>query len=397
MARTELEVGDLGKVGCKHLGGRKYRAHVRVRISSDKVVQVQVVAGTETEAKTLVVERARARVSFESVDEVTEDSTVTELVEALITHLRSGSGVLNKKRPQTIDQYETVVRILKGENRGEKYPTIGDRPLRKLKTSHVHRWLGDVSMISPSTGKRCKVVLKHAFMFALTHDVDLWRSNPAADAELKRPERREVKALGKADIKELRRRVGEWQTPRKRTDLTGIVDMLIATGMRPNEALALRWDDLNLADTPATVTVAGTVVEIAGGKKTGGGLQRQDVTKTKAGTRIITLPGWIIPGLMERRVMAGSRLVFPSETGEYLSLRNIGNRWRDARGEEYKHVSLYDFRRTVATWIAREHGAAAAGGQLGHGDDGQVANEHYIEHDVVTVDYSDVLNGLVDF
>lgn len=396
MARKSLEVGEIGKPGCKHIGGRKYRAHVRARLSKDKVVQVQAVAGTEKEALRLVIERAQEKIGYISNEGLSENSTVTELVEAYIKHMRAGVGVLNEIRPQTLDQYETVIRILKGESIGEKYPTIGDLPLRKCKTSHVHRWLGEVSMISPSTGKRCKVVLKHAFKFALTHDIDLWRSNPAAEAELKSPERKPVKALTAADIKILRKRVAEWQTPRKRTDLIGIVDMLIATGMRPNEALALRWEDIDLASTIPHVTVRGTLVEVAGGQGAGGGLIRQDMTKTRAGIRKIALPTWIIPGLMERRVMADGELVFPSEVGGYLSLRNIGNRWRDARGEDYKHVSLYDFRRTVATRIARKYGAAAAGGQLGHGDDGQVATEHYIEKELAIVDFSDALNDLVD-
>lgn len=70
--------------------------------------------------------------------------------------------------------------------------------------------------------------------------------------------------------------------------------------MRPAEALAVRWEDVDLSSTPATVKVTGIVIELKGGKGKGKGLSRQPVTKTKHGLRVNKLPADTTAMLMER-------------------------------------------------------------------------------------------------
>ena len=64
----------------------------------------------------------------------------------------------------------------------------------------------------------------------------------------------------------------------RRNDLVDSVTVLIATGLRRSELLALRWTDFD--ETTGTMTVAGKVVRAAGK-----GLQRTDDTKKHAGRR----------------------------------------------------------------------------------------------------------------
>ena len=394
MSRARLNVGSWGKIRTRKVqdNPRRYEASGRVRVTTSRVDQIKAIAETEAAAVAAFKAEANTRVSFAAADELSPNTTVNELVQMMINQLRTGVA-LNPVRPQTVDQYETVLTVLSGRTRGGKYPTIGGLPLRQVTKQQVRRWLRDVSVISPATGKRCKAVAKRAFDLAIDEGVDLWGGNPAEKAPLKRAEKRPPKALTPADITVLRERVRSWQTPRKRTDLLGIVDMLIATGMRPGELFALRWEDVDLVAQPATVTVAGTTVELKGRRADGKGVRRQPFGKTDAAYRTLALPKWEAVQLTERRVSAASEYVFPNEDGGLLNIRNVGTRWRQARGEEYEGVTLYDFRRTVATILARGVSDAAAASQLGHGDVA-VTHHHYIERATDAGDYTGVLEGL---
>lgn len=87
-------------------------------------------------------------------------------------------------------------------------------------------------------------------------------SNPLREVSAIPAARNEVRALSPADVRTLRRKLGEWQSaplPNGRytrpDDLRKVVDVMLATGCRISEALALRW---------AAVDLDGRHVEITG-------------------------------------------------------------------------------------------------------------------------------------
>jgi integrase len=43
--------------------------------------------------------------------------------------------------------------------------------------------------------------------------------------------------------------------------LPAFIELLAATGCRPNEVLALRWSDVDLLADPPTVTITGTLID----------------------------------------------------------------------------------------------------------------------------------------
>lgn len=85
--------------------------------------------------------------------------------------------------------------------------------------------------------------------------------------------------------------------PKRAPDLLDIVHLLLATGCRVGELCALRWSDVDLSASPATVTISGTVVRIAGQV-----LVRQPTPKTGAGHRTVTLPRFAADTLLRRQV-----------------------------------------------------------------------------------------------
>jgi len=94
-------------------------------------------------------------------------------------------------------------------------------------------------------------------------------------------------------------------------DLVDPITLLIATGIRRSELLALRWSDLD--DKTNMLTVAGKVIRVPGE-----GLLRVDETKSAAGRRTIPLPRFAVEMLMKRRhlpYLGEQTVIFPSTAG----------------------------------------------------------------------------------
>ncbi|WP_373461309.1 site-specific integrase [Arthrobacter sp. B1I2] len=167
---------------------------------------------------------------------------------------------------------------------------------------------------------------------------------------------------------------------------------MLATRCRIGEICALRWSDVDLSVTPATATISGTVVRIAGQ-----GLVRQPTPKTAAGHRTVTLPRFAVDTLLRRQVQGwpnAHNVVFPSSSGTLRDPHNLRRQWRDARhAAGFDWVIPHSFRKTVATMIDREAGTKEAAAVLGHSAVAVTA-ERYVERPAVAPDTSGLLEVL---
>jgi len=88
--------------------------------------------------------------------------------------------------------------------------------------------------------------------------------NPARHtAGVQRPTA-ERRALTPDDLTTVRTAVRAWTAkdrpgPRATTDMANIIDLMLATGTRIGEVLALRWSDIDLEAVPPTLSVNGTI------------------------------------------------------------------------------------------------------------------------------------------
>src|SRR3546814_18923541 len=94
--------------------------------------------------------------------------------------------------------------------------------------------------------KRIRSVLIRAFNMAIFHEA--LNGNPATAVPSVPVPRNKKKPVPVKDLDAVRAAIREWANAEKRNgpksvDLPDIVDMLIATGMRIGELLALRWSD----------------------------------------------------------------------------------------------------------------------------------------------------------
>ena len=175
-------------------------------------------------------------------------------------------------------------------------------------------------------------------------------------------------------------------------DLVDPMTLLIATGLRRGELLALRWSDFDAEE--ATITVAGKVV-----RERGKGLVRVDETKTAAGRRTIPLPSFAVATLNARRktpYLGEQRIIFPSTSGTLRDPDNFSGQWRSARGElGVPDVTSHSFRKTVATLIDDEGLSARVGAD--HLGDAKVSmtQDRYMSRGNVHPQVADLLERTV--
>ena len=132
-----------------------------------------------------------------------------------------------------------------------------------------------------------------------------------------------AEALTADQLRELLIKLRVSETCVKR-DLVDPITLLIATGLRRSELLALRWSDFDAE--AGTVAVTGKVV-----RQSGKGLRRVDETKTAAGRRTIPLPSFAVAMLTERRklpFLGEQSVIFPSTSGALRDPDNFAGQWK---------------------------------------------------------------------
>jgi integrase len=191
---------------------------------------------------------------------------------------------------------------------------------------------------------------------------DALEHNPVRDAGRISPgkSKRVPRALSVAETRVLRGWLSNDDKAREH-DLPDLVDMLLATGLRVGEALAVTWDAVDLS--AGTVEVRGTVIRVKGQ-----GLMIKPAPKTRAGFRTLMLPSWAVEMLRLRPPGKPDQTVFCSAVG---GLRDRDNALSDLRealnAAGFDWVTSHTFRRTVATLMDQSGlSARAAADQLGH-------------------------------
>jgi integrase len=300
------------------------------------------------QAEDLLIDTLIARRAPGGPDEITLDTKIAVLVEQHLVRLAEDG-----RSPATTDTYKVVVRELTkfvgGVRVGEATPARLDSALHDTHGANMAR--------------HTKTILRGALQLAVMANV--LGTNPVRDVEpIKSTSKpKGASALTADQVRELlgKLRASEYC---RHHDLVDPITILIATGVRRSELLALTWT--NFDEDASTLTVTGKVV-----RATGDGLQRIDDTKTDARKRTISLPRFAVSALIERRklpFLGEQSVIFPSTTGTLRDPNNFGRLWRTVRDElGVPEVTTHSFRKTVAILIDDEGLSARIGAdQLGH-------------------------------
>ncbi|MDF2917868.1 MAG: site-specific integrase [Microbacterium sp.] len=370
MARPPLELETWGKIRRTNVGG-KPTAVAYYRDSDGITRPMQRQGKTPAEAERNLVRALKQRLAPVS-EELTPDSTVADLADKWLptkTRLAEGS-----------------IRIYTNSIRKHIAPGIGSVRLREVTVPKLDRFIAALASSSGhGTATTAHVVLSGMFTLAARHGAV--RPNPMSDVPgPEKPKRRRRSPAPDLEIvRGIRSRFEMWDAgteprpdgdrrPRRprASDLLDTTNMIIGSGIRTGELLALQWDSLDLVGK--TVTIERTIAQDREGK-----FFVQQFTKSYAGYRQLELPDALVEMLVRRRVASYTAFVFPSAVGTFKHPNNYRTTWRAAlAGTPYARTTPKSFRKTVATVVRDKLGIEAAKAQLGHEDE-STTRKHYAD------------------
>jgi integrase len=211
-----------------------------------------------------------------------------------------------------------------------------------------------------SIAKTCRSILSGLMGFAVRHGTI--EHNPIRDIGRIRGTGRKVKARS-LTISECVAWLAllEDDEVAVRRDLPDLTRWLLATGVRIGEAIAVTWDEIDLA--ALTVAIDYKIIRVKGR-----GLVRVPRPKSDAGHRTLPLPLFALRMLRRRRRRRADGPLFPDARGGWRDPSNTSRDLREARGsEEFAWVTSHVFRKTCATILDEsELSARQIADQLGH-------------------------------
>lgn len=317
-----------------------------------------------------------------------------ELKRRIAAELEAGepSGVIDR-RTTLSELFDAWVPAKIAEDRiGDRTATLyrdtwrlhGDRQLGALRIAELTTSRADshLKSLPSSAATYMRIIL--VGMYGLAARFDVVKHNPMRETRNARVERTPARALTAMEFERVRQAVKVFTDrkgpgPRRGRMLPAFVELLAATGARPGEVLAIRWEDVDLLGTPPTVTVNGTVVDA--GRVAGKALHRQDARKGGAPAHTVSLPAFGVAVLTDLYAVTGpAGSVLANRDGGLVALTNIRSALREALAEypDLRWVTPHSFRRSVATVVRDGLGVEAAQRQLSHA---QLATTegHYVQ------------------
>ncbi|WP_164479226.1 tyrosine-type recombinase/integrase [Nakamurella antarctica] len=387
MARPALPIGTWGVISRTRIDANKWRARTRYRDADGSTRDISVWAESASKAERELRMRLVSRETPAGTD-ISADMTVTRLSEVWMEEI-----LQEGKAHNTIQRYNDVVRryIL---------PGIGGLRMRECTVSRIDRFVKDATEQGSQTRHHCRTVLSGMLGLAVRHGA--LTTNPMRDISRPTPKPAAVNRILTLDeiaaVRLAARELGANEPGKvgrpKSFSAIDLVDVLLGTGARIGEVLAVRWMDIDLGVTPATLTIRGTVV-----RKGKEGLVIQEHPKTPGSVRTVSLPAFVFEMLERRRAEESLSnpfdLVFPSSDGTIMDPVNAQKQWRKVRTAAGLEWATYrTFRKTVASLIDSQSSTKAAAAQLGHSTT-TTTTRHYVHRSNVAPDLANLLNELV--
>lgn len=371
--RQRLAPGEHGKITCVRRGGKHY-ATTYLRLNTGKRVEREASGKSAEDARRNLTARIVAELAAGTgAGVVNGKTTLDDLFETWVAD-KVAQGSLS---PQSEMQYRRVWR-------GHGSEHLGALRIAELTTSRAD---GHLKTMPPRQSSLLRTIL--VGMFSMAVRFDMLHHNPIREAQsAPRGERKPVRALTAVELEQVRQAVKAYVTPSGRSGpprgvmLPAFVELLAATGARPGEVLAIRWQDVDLLDDTPSVTVNGTVMDHD--RVPDKPIHRQDFRKGGAPPITVLLPEFGVEALTalvgDTVSTTSSATVLTNRDGGLVSLSNIRSALREALAphDDLRWITPHSFRRSVATVVRDGLGIEAAQQQLGHSEMA-TTEQHYAQ------------------
>lgn len=353
MARPPLPIGTYGSIGTQKLGGGAgFRALTRFRDHDGVTRKVERNGPTAAAAKNRLREHLRDRAQQGPSTGLNGDSRFRVAAEQWIASVDqlTGQGLRSPNTAQ-IYRLNLTTHVL---------PAIGELRLREVTVPRLDLFVQSVQVHrGAATARLARTVVSGVLGLAARHGAIT--TNPVRDiGRIAGPRKRPPRALTPDERNEWITRLHA-NPDAFRKELPDLCEWMLATGVRIGEALAVSWDEVDVA--AGVVDIDYTLIRIKGV-----GLIRKS-TKSRAGERTLRLPSFALGMLRRRKLVSGGRgPVFPDSVGGWRDPSNTSRDLRTARGsEEFAWVTSHVFRKTAATEMDRAGlSARQIADQLGH-------------------------------
>jgi integrase len=298
------------------------------------------VAGTKADAEALE-RKLQTKLGARTYIPKVERMTLEQVAAAFMKECRA-----RNRRTSTILNYKSILdrHVL---------PAFGLREVGMLQKKDVRTWLADKLEAGASTELVNRVirVLKAVLFYAMT-DLEVLDRNVMLRF-------RPFQGINPKQVSDRRARRGAYTESEVQALLAAarpqdraLIGTLCLTGMRPGEAYALRWSDLDL---------------VSGSARIGRSWDHRSRTfvapKTKAGNRAIPLSGWLVETLQAHQELTGRSdddLVFAASAGRPMNPANVRRDiWAKlVQRAGVRKLDMYSLRHTFAS-LGRTAGEAA--------------------------------------
>lgn len=259
-----------------------------------------------------------------------------------------------------------------GQIRNHLLPELGNIKLKDFSPAKITQFF-KTRTYSPETCRKIYVILQSIFARAV--EQGFLRETPCTKAViLPKAEIKEKKPfLNEMQVKELLKKVEPY------SQFNTIIKVLLYTGMRSGECLALRWQDIDFENK--TIHIENTLTDVAG-------KHWLQSPKTKRSNRYIGLSDVLADILLQHREKQLERIqkvgesfthkemVFTSETGNFLDRSQLNTQFRRfVKDESYSFATLHTLRHCNATLLINSGvDLKIVSELLGHSDVSTTAN-----------------------